>query len=305
MRYPGVSGCWRLLGGLVAVCILFVLPPVAKAQPASAPGAASAAVAPSTTPPAEVVRIAIQNEISDDPHSHLFTWKARRNRGHDTVVEEIVDTPAGSISRLILIDGKPLTPAQRSAEDERIRRMADPAQMRRKKKDQQEDDERTRKILAVIPDAFDFSYLGSTQAPNGHKLTRIHFVARPGFVPPTRESAVFEGMEGEIVVDESAHRLAKIDGTLFREVNFGWGILGKLYKGGRFLIEQSEVSPNHWDTTRQMLHFEGKVLLFKTLHIDDTEISWDYKAVPPMSVEQAMNFLARSGQTPQSALLAP
>jgi hypothetical protein len=251
------------------------------------------------------VRVAIQNEISDDQHSHLFTWKARRNRAHDTVEEEIVDTPAGSISRLMLIDGKPLTPAQRSAEDKRIRRMVEPAQMRRKKKDQQEDDERTRKILAVIPSAFDFSYLGSTQAPNGHKLTRIRFVARPGFAPPTRESAVFEGMEGEIVVDESARRLAKIDGTLFREVNFGWGILGKLYKGGRFLIEQSEVSPNHWDTTHMMLRFEGKVLLFKPLHIDDNETSWDYKPVPPMSVEQAMNFLARGGQTPQSALLAP
>jgi hypothetical protein len=47
------------------------------------------------------------------------------------------------------------------------------------------------------------------------------------------------------------------------------------------------------------------VLLFKPLHIDDNETSWDYKPVPPMSVEQAMNFLARGGQTPQSALLAP
>ncbi len=61
---------------------------------------------------------------------------------------------------------------------------------------------------------------------------------------------VFTGMQGEMLVDETACRLAKIDGTLFKEVNFGWGILGRLYKGGRFFVEQAEVTPSHWDTTQ-------------------------------------------------------
>jgi hypothetical protein len=165
--------------------------------------------------------------------------------------------------------------------------------MRRHLKDQQEDDERTRKMLSVIPDAFDFLFLDSTTAPNGHKLTRMKFSPRPGFNPPSRETAVFTGMQGELLVDESAGRLAKIDGTLIKEVNFGWGILGKLYKGGRFFIEKSEITPAHWDTTRTILHFDGKVLLVKPLHIDENETDWDFKPVPPMSVEQALDFLTR------------
>jgi hypothetical protein len=250
--------------------------------------------------PGELVRATIQNEMKDSnsAHSHLFTWKERKYRAHIPQIAQVVDTPSGAVSRLLLIDGKPLSPAQRSEEEQRNRKMLDPAQMRHRQKEQQEDDQRTRKMLATIPDAFDFKYLGSSPSPNGHKLTRIEFIARPGFDPPNRESMVFTGMKGEMLIDETAGRLAKIDGTLFKEVNFGWGILGKLYTGGRFFVEQSEVVPSHWDTSKMILHFDGKALFLKPIHIDDNETSWDYQTVPPMSVEQAVDFLRRSEQQP-------
>ena len=108
-----------------------------------------------------------------------------------------------------------------------------------------------------------------------------------------------------MVIDETARRMVKIDGSLFRDVNFGWGILGKLYKGGRFLIEQAEVTPTHWEATRTALHFDGKALLIKPIHIDESESAWDFHAVPPMSVAQAVDFLARSSQSPQNAMLQP
>jgi len=245
------------------------------------------------TAPAELVRSALQNQMNDDSSLHLFTWKVRKPRGHGTQVEQLVSTPSGTISRIVLIDGKPLSPTQQAQEDERIRKMIEPERIRRKQKDQKEDDERTHKMLASIPDAFDFVYLGSVAAPNGHKLARIKFTARPGFSPPNREAMVFTAMQGEILIDETARRLAKIDGTLFKEVNFGWGILAKLYPGGRFVIEQTQVTPSHWEATRTILHFDGKALFFKSIHVDDNETSLDFQPVPPMTIEQARDFLYR------------
>jgi hypothetical protein len=275
---------------LVISCLLLGLPSFTSAQAQSTPR--------------EMVRAAIQNELQDNSkRSLLFTWKERKYRGHDTEVQRIVETPKGVLSRVMLIDEKPLTPEQRTQEEERIQKMLDPAQLQRKQKERQEGDQRTNKMLATIPDAFDFQQLDTTQSANGHKLTRIRFVARPGFNPPTRESMVFTGMQGEMLLDESAGRLAKIDGTLFKDVTFGWGVLGKLYKGGRFIVEQSEITPGHWDSTRTVLRFEGKALFFKTIHIDDNETSWDYKPVPPMSVEQALDFLKTDGQSQQNAQL--
>jgi hypothetical protein len=274
-----------LTSTLAAVCFLLALP--ARSQSPQ-------------TPPAQLVRAAIQNELTDDANVHLFAWKTSTDRGHKTQMERDVQTPDGVVSRVILINGKPLNPAQQSEENARVREMLAPEQMKRKLKDQQEDDARTRKMLEAIPDAFDFVHLDSIMAPNGHKLTTFKFTPRPGYNPPSREVAVFTGMQGELVVDETARRLAKVDGTLFKEVNFGWGILGRLYKGGRFLVEKSEVTPTHWDTTHSMIHFEGKVLVFKSLHIDENETDWDFKPVPPMSVGQALDYLNHS-DTPQDA----
>jgi hypothetical protein len=289
MRSSRPLNCTTRICGIAIVCLLFISLATAQA---------------SRDAPRELVRTAIQNELKDDgDRSILFTWKERKYRGRDTQVEHIVDTPNGTVSRVMLIDDKPLNPEQRAQENERIRKMLDPAQLRRKQKDREEDDQRTSRMLAAIPDAFDFQYLDSTQSPNGHKLTRIRFTARPGFNPPTREAMVFTGMQGEMLLDETACRLAKIDGKLFKEVSFGWGILGRLYKGGQFFIEQSEVSPSHWDTTKMILHFEGKALFFKAIHIDENETSWDYQPVPPMSVTQALDFLNRDSQSQQNARL--
>ena len=267
--------------------------------------AAGAEASPTAQSLAELVRAAIQNQIKDDQQPHLFAWKERKNRGQRSQIQTIVETPSGPLSRITLIDNKPLDPQQRAEEDERVRRMCDPEQMSHRLKSRQEDNERTRTLLAVIPDAFDFTYIGSRQSPDGHKLARLRFAARPGFEPPTRETAVFTGLQGEMVIDKDAVRLVSIDGTLFKDVNFGWGILGKLYKGGHFVVEQSEVSPSHWETTHTIVKMEGKALMFKPIHIDENESSWGFQPVPPMSVAQAMDFLAHSSQSQQSALRAP
>jgi hypothetical protein len=256
------------------------------------------------SPPGDLVREAVRNELNDDSLLHLFAWKTRQDRGHKTVVEQDVQTPSGTVSRVVLINGEPLNPKQQSEEQERVRTMLDPEQMQSKLKDQQADDARTRKMLGAIPEAFDFVYLKSDTAPNGHKLTTFKFTPRSGFNPPSREVAVFTGMQGELVVDETAKRLAKVDGTLFKDVNFGWGILGRLYKGGRFVVEKGEITPTHWDTTHTFLHFDGKVLIFKSIHINEDETDWGYTPVPAMTVEQALDYLTHF-DPPQNASSAP
>ena len=98
----------------------------------------------------------------------------------------------------------------------------------------------------------------------------LKFTPNPKFDPPNHETAVYVGMQGDMVIDENAMRIAKIDGTLFRDVDFGWGILGRLYKGGKFIIEQRDVG-GRWETVRETLQFNGRILLFKSLTIDSTE----------------------------------
>jgi hypothetical protein len=63
-------------------------------------------------------------------------------------------------------------------------------------------------------------------------------------------------------------------------VDFGWGILGRLYKGGSFMVQQEQVDGSHWDTTKMTLDLTGKALLFKSLAFQEQEYESDFHRVP-------------------------
>src|SRR3984957_11818687 len=87
-------------------------------------------------------------------------------------------------------------------------------------------------------------------------------------------------MGGVIVIDPVARRIAKIDGTLFKEVSFGWGIVGHLNKDGHFLVGQKEIRNNCWEVSRMSLDFTGKILIFKSLEIKTDETFSDFRRIP-------------------------
>jgi len=101
-----------------------------------------------------------------------------------------------------------------------------------------------------------------------------------------------------VLIDRKAMRIARIDGTLFKDVDFGWGILGKLYKGGKFFIEQRDVGGGRWETVRETLEFHGKILMIKPLTIWSTETATDFRPVPSnLTTAQALELLHKSDET--------
>ena len=114
----------------------------------------------------------------------------------------------------------------------------------------------------------------------GDPLVRLKFHPNPKYDPPTRVEQVLTGMQGIVLIDPQKQHIARIDGTLFKDVAFGWGILGHLDRGGHFLVDQTDVGDENWSISRMELAFTGKVLLFKSLNIKSTEIYSDFHPVP-------------------------
>ena len=241
--------------------------------------------------PRDLVQRAIENQLKNTTRQQYSTWKEKDVKPKGTSVRQLVETPNGVLGRTIEKDGHPLTPEEVLAEDARVNRLLDPEQMKAKAKEQKEDEDRTLKMLHAIPDAFIFTYAEKTKAPNGDELVHITFEPNPDFDPPSRECLVFEGMRGDMFVDATETQLAKIDGTLFKDVTIGWGILGRLDKGGRFVVEQQEVYKDHWDQTHMILDFVGKALIFKTVKIKEESTAWDFHPVEKMDVKSALSFL--------------
>ena len=84
------------------------------------------------------------------------------------------------------------------------------------------------------------------------------------------------------------------NGVLFKDVGFGWGILGHLDKGGHFLVQQQEVADNYWMISSMKLDITGKILLVKSLVFNMTEVFSDFKPVPKdITFAQAVELLEK------------
>jgi hypothetical protein len=66
--------------------------------------------------------------------------------------------------------------------------------------------------------------------------------------------------------------MARLDGRLNQDVSFGFGILGRLYKGGWFSLQRTQVSSTDWKTERFELHMNGRAILFKIITQEISEL---------------------------------
>jgi hypothetical protein len=200
------------------------------------------------------------------------------------------------LSREIAINGQPLTLAQRATEDARLRKFAnDPEARRKKQQSDKTEGQREDLMVKTLPDAFVYTFAGTVRDTNGREVVHLQFRPNLNFVAPNHETQVYVGMQGDMFVDPAAKRIAKIDGTLFKDVNFGWGILGKLDKGGKFIIEQADVGDGVWDTVGQTLKFTGKILLVKPLDVESRETMSNFRQVPSqLTTAQALDLLQKA-----------
>ncbi len=235
---------------------------------------------------AQLVRETVANETSPggDSVKHMFCDHKTSLQGSQTRL--YIETRDAVAGMTIAYSGHPLTPQQLKDEEGRLTGLAEnPEQLRRKQKAQNEDSERTLRIIKAFPDAFLFKYDGtepgsSSVGKEGAELIRLKFWPNPTYRPPSHVEDVLVGMSGFMAIDPAQHRIARIDGALFREVSFGWGILGHLDKGGHFFVEQEDVGDGSWEMSRMKLEFTGKVLLFKNLAIKSDERFTNFRRVP-------------------------
>jgi hypothetical protein len=267
------------------------------------PGGRFGATAQTLSRPAvDLVRTTVQNEIDATDKGAKFMFRNRKETPKGSETKLMIETRDAMAGMLIAIDDHPLTPEQRQAEDARLDRFAkDPQELRERQKHEKEDSERIGRIMRALPDAFVYEYAGSETArpglgKNGDPLVRLSFRPNPDYVPPSHVEQVLIGMQGYLLIDEHMHRIAKIDGTLEKEVGFGWGILGHLDRGGHFVVEQGDVGQGDWEITHMDLAFTGKVLFFKSINIKSSESESDFRPVPSdLTFAMGLELLRKHG----------
>jgi hypothetical protein len=234
----------------------------------------------------QLVRETAANEVAANNNSAKHMFRARKQTPQGSQTRLYVETRDAMAGLTIAYNDKPLAPQDAQNENGRLAGLASNAeQLRRKHAQEQENADRTLRIVKALPDAFLYQYDGEEAGDDhlggpGRTLLRLKFRPNPAYQPPTHAEQVLVGMNGVLVIDPVARRIAQIDGTLFREVAFGWGILGHLDPGGHFLVEQRDVGNDCWEVSHMALNFTGKILLFKSLAIKSEEEFSDFRRVP-------------------------
>ncbi len=190
----------------------------------AAVSAAVVAAANSSIDPIALVRRAAKNEIRAADVQQYYMFKDTTQYKDHSITKEIVRTRQGGLSTTLLLNGKPLTTDQRQKEDAKLEKFANDPEARRKRRESNKaDDQRAELMLTSLPDAFLYTYAGTDRGPKGEELVHLKFTPNPKFEPPNHETAVYQGMQGDMIIDRQAERIAKIDGTLVQGCGFRLG----------------------------------------------------------------------------------
>jgi hypothetical protein len=257
------------------------------------------AVAPESQQPqlpsdaTEYVRETIHRELDLENRDHThWRYRAHREDEKQNYDRDIIETKDGELGRTLLINGQPLTPEMRQKDEERMRKLvSDPDERAKRNKREKDDTQKAEQMFQAIPDAFIFKYDGEE---NG--LVRLSFFPNPHYDPPTRELRVFRSLSGHMWINAAQRRLVRIDGRLFEDVTFGWGLLARLSKGGTFNVVRQEVGPGHWDMVSLDVNMSGHAILFKNIAVKQHQTQSEFRRVPDnLTLAQAYELLEKGG----------
>jgi hypothetical protein len=234
----------------------------------------------------QIIQQAVNAELAAtrDDQSH---WRyVKQEAGGNKAI--VVETENGALLRHVEENGKPVSGEVKKIDDEHIQKFIhDPAMREKQKRDGQHDEKDATELLNLLPTAFVWKVESETP-----ETITLSFKPDANFHAPDMEARVMGEMEGTLIVDKKLHRIKTMKGALSEDINIGFGILGRLRKGGTFNVERRPVAPGLWEITETHVHIDGKALFFKTIGQQQDEVKSDFTLVPPgTTLEQAVGML--------------
>ncbi len=247
------------------------------------------ALAQSSQPEAlAAVRAAVASEMQNaTADKSVWMYRDEDNVPEKRAVYEAIETPRGELRKMVLLDGRPLTPAEQQAEADRIRKyVQDQAEQAKSRKASSHDEAQASELLKMLPDAF----LWKVQSDSPEAIT-LAFVPNPNFNPPDTQARVLGAMGGTMVVSHENNRIKTLRGKLLTDIIFGLAIFGKLDKGGTFDVERRVVGEGRWQITETHVHIGGHALFFKTIGSQEDEVKTEWRPSTCATLEQAAKVL--------------
>lgn len=210
-------------------------------------------------------------------------------------IRDVIESKNGTVARLILKDGKPLTAEMDKAERERLNDMiASPGTYAKHVRNGESERKMADQMVPLMPDAAIYTYTpGQPQTGKNPGMLEIvlDYKANPKFVPPNTEAEGLTGLEGRIWIDSKSHYLVRMEGKISHPINFGWGMLAHIYPGGTLEMDQTDAGGGRWIFTEFSMKLSVRALMVKTLNVHSNAKASGFQTLGPMSYQDAIRLL--------------
>jgi ribosomal protein S21 len=197
--------------------------------------------------------------------------------------------PGRTYKRLIEVDGRPLDAmelARRDAERQRTvremeeRRRAETPRQREARLKAEANDRQERE--AILDDALAIFEPTFTRrdAIEGQPVFVAQIAPQPGAGVRTREGRWLKEFAGEVWISTTDYQIVRLDMRALDDVSIGWGIVGRVSKGSRFVFARRKVEET-WLPAEVTFEASGRTLFFRKFQIATTTTFSDYRRLRP------------------------
>jgi hypothetical protein len=235
-----------------------------------------------------LIERASEHELQELENPEPYRYQERLDWNWGSETRSVIETPEGRADRIVLFDCEPLSPEQQAKQQHRLEKLlSDHDAVKNELKDQKSETQHRARMVKAFPKAFFFDFASAEKG-----LLRFDFRPDPKFSPKDRETQMYRGMEGSVWIEPVQERIVRIEGVLVKDVNFGWGIVGHLNKGGIYEIAQTQLSPGKWRITMLDVDLKGKTFLINSFRFKRKETNSRFHPVTSdMTYQEAVEEL--------------
>ena len=245
-----------------------------------------AAAAPEGEPDVkEIIAKSVEANQRDFKAAPDFNWKERDRTpsgGSKTYQVEMID--GSPYYRLIMLNGKPLSPAQEAQEKRKEqqarqqRKSESPAQRKQRIAKFERERQRDNTMMNQLTNAFDFKFVGERNLDKFNVYV-LKATPRQGYTPPNLHARVLTGMEGELWIDRKTYQWVKVTAEVIHPVSIE-GFLAKVEPGTQFELEKAPVGDGSvWLAAHFAMRANARVLGMFNHNSQEDDTFWDYTPV--------------------------
>lgn len=239
------------------------------------PHAAPAQQPTAANDPHAIGERAIANQHRDDDALDTYEWIQRdiqttggaQPKILDDKTSRVVPTGTGTL-HLLLRDGS--TPVSAESYRQALETWArtletavnpnDPRIQGALAKERESKHERS-EMVGIARQAYITKWMGA-ETQDGFLCDKLQLEPNPSFQPHDTATEILAHARVTLWIDQMSGQIVRGDADIIRDVSFGGGFLGKVYRGSHFMLKQHSVTPDVWLLSDYQYDLTGRKLMF-------------------------------------------